>query len=93
MCTKSVVFESFSASANAAEGRPLMSLEVPWDVLGVPGVRPWSTMGILAGSWSHLGEGEGVPEKPFGCACGTLAMLESNEKPLDFDVFSCIRGT
>ena len=88
MCTKLMVFDGFSASAKAAEGRPLMSLEVPWDVLGVPGValgsavgRPWSTMGILAGSWSHLGEGEGVPEKPFGCACGTLAMLESNEKP------------
>ena len=58
-----MVFECFSAIAKAVQGRSLMSLEVPWDVLGVPGValgsaagRSWSTMRILVGSWSHLGD-------------------------------------
>ena len=60
-----------------------MSLEVPWDVLGVPGValgsaagRSWSTMGILVGYWSHLGESGGVPWKHFGSACGTITQSQ-----------------
>ena len=86
--TTPMVFEGFSAIAKAVEGRPLMSLQMPWDVLGVPGEalggaagRPWSTTEILVSSWNHLGEIGRVPWEPFGSACGTLAMLEINAKP------------
>ena len=95
-----MVFEGFSASAKAVQGRPLMSLEVRWDVLEVPGValgsaagRPWSTTGILVSSWNHLGEVGRVPWKPFGSACATLAMLQINEKPLVFVVFPAVGDT
>ena len=91
---KPIVFESFSAIAKAVQGRPLMSLEAPWDVLGVPGVAlwnaaesPWSAMGVLVSSWGHRGESGRVPWKHFGCACGTLARLEIDEKLMVFVVF------
>ena len=95
-----MVFESFSGSAKAIQGRPLRSFEVRWDVLEVPGValgsaagRPWSTAGVLVSSWNHLGEVGRVPWKPFGSACGTLAMLQINEKPLVFVVFPAVGDT
>ena len=95
-----MVFESFSASAKAVQGRPLMSLEVRWDVLEVPGValgsaagRPWSAAGVLVSSWNHLGELGRVPWKPFGSACGTLAMLEINETSLVFVMFPAVGDT
>ena len=98
--TKPMVFERFSASAEAIRGRPLRSFEVRWDVLDVPGValgsaagRPWSTAGVLVSSWNHLGELGRVPWKPFGSACATLAMLQINEKPLIFVVFPGVGDT
>ena len=47
--TKPMVFEGFSAIAKAVEGRLLMSLEVPWDVFGVPGQGSGSA-GVALGS-------------------------------------------
>ena len=95
-----MVFESFSGSAKAIQGRPLRSFEVRWDVLEVPGValgsaagRPWSTAGVLVSSWNHLGEVGRVPWKPFGSACATLAMLQINEKPLVFVEFPAVGDT
>ena len=98
--TKPKGFSMIFKTCQSFQRRPLVSLGVPWGVLGVLGY-PWraprdvlgGAMGVLGGPLGHLWESLRVPWGHLGSACGALAVLKIIEKPVLFLCYFQVWGT